>query len=266
MKSNNTDIMLSVFIICKNEEDRIVNAIQSVRRIADEIIVVDSGSQDSTMKVAKEGGADKVLYNEWYGYGPQKAYAESICKNDWVLNLDADEILSESLIVELKQLFLDIASGKHNDTYAYKLKIKIMPRFSKEAPFFGPKDVVIRLYNKKFASYQQSAIHDSVIVKTGKVKLLKSYVLHNCFRSYRHALEKINYYSDMQAADLYSKNRNPSNLRILFEPIFTFFKSYILNKYIFLGMEGFIEALIYSYSKTLRLAKARELFLKNQKK
>jgi len=266
MKSKKLPLPLSVFIISKNEEDRIVKAIQSVRELADEIIIVDSGSTDSTLKVAKEAGADKVIYNEWKGYGPQKAYAESLCKHDWVLNLDSDEEVTEKLSKEIRDVMTGIFEQTEQDTYAYKLKIKIMPRFLKKLPYFGPQDIVIRLYNKNFASYHTSIIHDSVIVKQGKIKLLNSPVLHNCFRSYRHALEKINYYSDLQAADLYRKKRNPSNLRILIEPIWSFLKSYILNKYIFLGIEGFIEAMIYSYSKTLRLAKTRELFLKNKVK
>ncbi|MBN8726905.1 MAG: glycosyltransferase family 2 protein [Xanthomonadales bacterium] len=84
---------LSVFIIALNEADRIATALESVKMLADEIIVVDSGSTDDTTRIAELHGA-RVLYNQWPGYGPQKKFAEDACRYEWVLNIDADEALS----------------------------------------------------------------------------------------------------------------------------------------------------------------------------
>ena len=81
---------LSVFIIAVNEADRIALTINSVRDWADEVIVIDSGSTDDTVAVAESHGA-RVVFNEWNGYGPQKVFGETLCRNDWLLNLDADE-------------------------------------------------------------------------------------------------------------------------------------------------------------------------------
>lgn len=261
IKRKNSRLPISVFIISKNEEDRIAYAINSVIGWVDEVIVVDSGSTDNTVEVAKKLGSTQVIYNQWQGYGVQKAYGESLCKNDWVLNIDADEEVTPELKDEINQIF----NNKPTHS-AYKVTVKITPRFSTSIPHFGPEDVVIRLYNKTRANYDTHTIHDSVHVKKGTSGKLKKYILHRCFRSYKHALDKINFYTTMQAEDMLRKNRCPLRTRILIEPIFSFIKSYFINKYIFLGFEGFIEAFIYSFSRTMRLAKARELFHEREKK
>ncbi len=261
IKRKSSKLPISVFIIARDEEDRIPYAINSVIGWADEVIVVDSGSKDNTVEVAKKLGSTQVMHHPWQGYGIQKSYAESLCKNDWVLNIDADEEITPELKDEIVELF------KSEPTHsAYNLTVKITPRFSVDAPILGPEDVVIRLYNKKKATYSTHEIHDSVIVKSGTIGKLKNIVLHRCFRSYSHAVEKINFYTNMQAEDMLKKNRCPLRIRVIIEPFFAFIKSYFINKYIFLGLEGFVEAVIYSFSKTLRLAKAREKFLEREKR
>jgi len=249
---------ISVFIITKNEEERIKDAIESVVDIADEIVIVDSGSEDTTKKIAKSFKKVRWYFNEWPGYGKQKKYAESLCKNNLVFNIDADERATEKLCTEL----LKVAKNTNRKFDAYKIDVKIKSRFSNITPMFGPKDRVIRFYDKKKCSYSDHPIHDSVIVIDCEVGVLKNHLTHECFKSYKHAVEKINGYTEMQAMDLFQKGRNPSTLRIIFEPSMAFWKAYILNKYIFLGLEGFIEACIYSFSRTLRLAKTKEKFIK----
>ncbi len=99
-----TSVPISVFIITKNEGDRIGQVIKAASQIASEILVIDSGSSDDTCKIALKLGAS-VLFNEWKGYGPQKIFAESRCKNKWILNIDADEELSPELCDEIKEIF-----------------------------------------------------------------------------------------------------------------------------------------------------------------
>jgi glycosyltransferase involved in cell wall biosynthesis len=257
----NSKIPVSAFIICKNEEDRISYAIKSVIDLVDEVVLVDSGSTDKTLEIVKKLGVSKVFYNEWKGYGQQKLFAEKKCKNDWVLNIDADEEVTPRLQEELKRIF-----GKNPQKSAYYIDIKICSRFTDKVPPIGPEDIVIRLYNKKTASYSSHEIHDTVKVKSGATGKLKNYIKHRCFISYEHAVNKINFYTSMQAQDMLKKNRCPSVIRIAFEPLYAFIKAYFINKYIFLGVEGFIEAVIYAFSKTLRLAKARELYLVSKRK
>lgn len=261
IKRKNSKLPISVFIIARDEEDRIPYAINSVIGWVDEVIVIDSGSKDNTVEVAKKLGTPKVVFNQWQGYGAQKSYGESLCKNDWVLNIDADEEVTPELKDEIVELFKP--EPEHS---AYNLTVKITPRFSATPPLLGPEDIVVRLYNKKKATYSTHTIHDSVIVNNGSVGKLKNIVLHRCFRSYSHAIDKINFYTNMQAEDMLKKNRCPLRVRVIVEPLFAFIKSYFINKYIFLGLEGFVESVIYSFSKTIRLAKAREKFLEREKR
>ena len=97
---------ISVFIITKNEADRIIPIINAIKDIADEILVIDSGSTDKTVEIASGLGA-KVVYNQWVGYGPQKVFGENLCHNNWILNIDADEEVSEELALEIKHLFFE---------------------------------------------------------------------------------------------------------------------------------------------------------------
>ena len=85
---------LSCFIITRNEARKLQAVIMSVRDLVDEVIVIDSGSTDDTVLIAETAGA-RVINHEWPGYGAQKRFGEEACRNDWVLNLDGDEVLSE---------------------------------------------------------------------------------------------------------------------------------------------------------------------------
>jgi len=254
---------ISIFIICKNEEDRIAHAIKSVREFASEIIVVDSGSTDKTLQVAQDCGADQILFRKWEGYGQQKRYAESICAHDWILNIDADEEVSPKMQSHIREIFED---GSYQEFSAFKVEIKFWPRFKKSTEdSILPSIIVPRLYNKKYASFKDSTVFDSVELREGKCGLLRGCLIHRCFRSFTHAIDKINYYSSMQAEDAFARGKEPPTIRIIFEPIWTFMKSYFAKKYIFLGTEGLLMALLYSIQRTIRLIKIKEKFLYNRR-
>lgn len=254
-------IPLSVFIIAKNEADRIPAVIKSVIDWVDEVIVIDSGSEDNTEKVSQQLGA-KVLYHEWKGYGPQKVYGQSECRNDWILNLDADEEVSPRLAQEIQALF-----NKQHTHKAYRFPIKIISRFQEKPGIFAPSNDPIRLYHKAYAGFKDSTVHDSVILyEKTSVGKFKGHVNHRCFRSYKHAVDKINFYTSMLAEDMVARGKKPNTLRILLEPAIAFLKAFILRRYLFLGLDGFVESIIYAFARTLRLAKAREAWKAKQSK
>jgi glycosyltransferase involved in cell wall biosynthesis len=253
---------VSVFIIAKNEEDRIPKPIKSVIDWVDEVIVIDSGSSDKTQEVSSSLGA-KTVFNEWKGYGPQKVYGETLCKNQWLLNIDADEEVTPELQNEIIQLF----EGGEPECNAYHVKIKIMGSFDKEPHRFAPYHNQLRLYQKEYAGFKDSTVHDSVVPKEGtncKLGQLKNIVNHRSFRSYSHAIAKINRYSSMQAEHMFKKGRKPSPIRITIEPFISFFKGYFFKRNFLMGIDGFIEALIYTFARTLRLIKAREIWKKHK--
>lgn len=249
---------ISVFIITKNEEDRVPLAIKSVLGWVDEVFVIDSGSTDKTMDVANNLGAI-TLYNEWKGYGPQKVFGESLCRNKWLLNIDADEEITPELRDEIIHEF---ESGEPRFK-AYSVVIKDVSRFSNKAGRFTGSHTQTRLYHKDYSGFKDSTVHDSVVFKDGvnePIHKFKNIVLHRSFRSYTHAVAKINYYSTMQAEDMFARGRNPSAIRIILEPFLGFLKGYFIKRHCFLGLEGFIEGILYAFARTLRLAKAREMW------
>lgn len=252
---------ISVFIIAKNEADRIPHSIRSVQGWVDEIIVIDSGSTDTTMQVSKSMGA-KVVFHQWEGYGPQKIYGEGLCRNHWVLNIDADEAVDAAMRAHIESLF---AEGKEPEKPAYRTPVKTVFMYQDTPPIFAPSNNPIRLYDKRRAGFKPSTVHDSVVTHNGeKAGQLKGMLVHRCFRDLTHWAQKINDYSLMQAQDMIARGRKPKVWRIVAEPFYSFLKAYFLRRYVFYGIDGFVGSMMYVYARMLRLAKARELLKKQR--
>lgn len=258
-----TKIPISVFFICKNEADRIAKAILAVKNFAEETIVIDSGSSDETCKIATYHGA-KVIFNEWKGYGQQKIFGENQCHNDWVLNLDGDEEVSPELVTEI----FDIFSNKiERETAGFRIKIVNKFRFEDKPKRLAYFYNQIRLYNKNLAGFKNSAIHDSVELKTanlGKIKQLNGIVYHQSFRSFQHWIEKINSYSQLQAKDAFFSKKPPTNLKIFMSPLLAFFKSYFIRRYWIYGVDGIIYSMLFAFSRFVKMIKIREIFQENK--
>ena len=109
---------LSIFIIARDEADRIGRTIEAVRGLSDDIVLVDSGSTDGTQGIAERLGA-RVVFNPWPGYGQQKRFAEEQCRHDWLLNIDADEVVPPDLAAEIASLF----AGPGPAADAYQIRI-----------------------------------------------------------------------------------------------------------------------------------------------
>lgn len=247
---------ITATIIAKNEADRISRAILSVRGWADEIIVVDSGSTDGTVAIAEGLGA-RVFFNPWPGYGPQKRFAEVLCRNKWVFNIDADEEVTSELEAEIRDLF---ANGSPEGK-AFAVKTNCVFPFEDRPRRFAVSMVHGRLYHTDFARFKDSTVHDSIVLRDGgKPVLLKHGLNHYIFRSHAHAVDKVNFYSSMQAEDLYRKGRNPGAVKIAVAPLWAFVKAYVFRGYFRYGVDGVIRSYIYAFSRLIRLAKAREHF------
>jgi len=246
---------ISVFIITRNEADRVPVALRSVHDWVDEMIVVDSGSEDNTLEVARNLGA-RTLLHEWRGYGPQKVFAESQCRNDWVLNIDADEEMSPNLRAEITALFKD----SEPTCTAYTLPILPLHAFQLKGHSWTAHHHPIRLYRKSMAGFKSELVHDSVVVRAGKSGHLRGMVNHRSFRSFTHHLDKLNFYSSAQAEDLFLKGREPSILTLLFTPPLAFIKAMILRREFVNGVDGVITSYMYAFQRFIRLAKTRERF------
>jgi len=250
---------ISVFIITKDEEDRIYRSIKSVIDWVDEVIIIDSGSTDNTVKIVEDLGI-KVIFNEWPGFGPQKIFGESLCKNKWILNIDADEEVTDELRQNIEHLF---KSGEPEQS-AFKMYWKILFEYQQKPSLFATGSNFVRLYNKEKSGFRDSQIHDSVVIREGTMGEIKGYIWHRNFTSVKRWLKKNDSYTDKQAEDLFKKGRNPSLIRIIFEVPLTFLKAYFIRRNFIYGTNGFIFSILYSQSKFLRLAKTRELFEKEK--
>ncbi|MFZ9180929.1 MAG: glycosyltransferase family 2 protein [Rickettsiales bacterium] len=251
-------IPISVFIITKNEADRIGKIIQSVKSFADEIIIIDSGSTDDTKKICDELQV-KFIFNPWQGYGPQKIFGENICKNQWLLNIDADEEVSPELANEIKEIFNQEIQP---EVAGFRVKIVNKFRFEVKPHRFAYYYNQLRLYNKNFAGFKNSSVHDSVILKDSNHKILQlnNIIYHQSFRDFSHWVDKINSYSTMQAKDAVLKNKKLGFFKILLAPTLAFFKAYFVRRYFIYGFNGIIYSYLYAFSRFLKMVKIREEF------
>lgn len=257
--TNQVKLPISVIIITKNESDIISESLSSVIEWVDEVILIDSFSDDGTDVIAKNMGA-KVIQREWPGYGPQKRYAEDQAKNDWILNIDADEIVTSELFNEIQRIF-------NSSLYADGFKISIKDQFigSERLSSYTPYRP-IRLYNKTVGRYRDSIVHDRVVMpEQAKIMNLKNCIAHKSFRSFRKRVEKMNDYSDDQVRDMISKGRRLSNIRIIFEPITSFITCYVIRGYWRDGLYGYIYSVNFAYSRFLRAIKLFEAISKKSR-
>ncbi|HZH12701.1 MAG TPA: glycosyltransferase family 2 protein [Microvirga sp.] len=245
---------LSVFIIAKNEADRIGATIRAVRDLTDDLIVIDSGSTDGTQGVAEELGA-RVIFNPWPGYGLQKRFGEDQCRHEWILNIDADEELSPALREEIKALF---AHGEP-PYRAYGIPIaEIYPGESEPHPL-AYRIAPVRLYHKDAGRYSTSLVHDRVELKPGTtVGKLKGLVHHRSIRSLGDQISKLNFYTDQLALDLEVRGVSIPTWRVYFEFPAAFIKAYFGRLHFLRGTYGFLIAMNYAIWRHLRLAKHYE--------
>lgn len=151
-------IPITVFIIAQDEEDRIGRAVASCIDWVDEVIVIDSGSCDQTIAVAQRLGA-RVLHHDWHGYGLQKRFGEDQCRNDWVLNIDADEIVTAELQEEILGLFQTTVLDACD---FWKVDICDVWAHEKTAAKHAYAYTQIRLYRRSIGRFSESAVHDTV--------------------------------------------------------------------------------------------------------
>ncbi len=253
---------ISAYVVTLNEEDRLDRTLKALNQAVDEVVVVDSGSTDRTEEIARANGA-KFIFNRWKSYCDQKHFAEQQCSNDWVLLVDADEVLNEKLIEEIQKI--KTIPPKAN---AYNIKIRnILP--NQEKPYLPWADFsVVRLYNKSVVSMPaDQGNHDRVFIPKGeKVKTLKGYMKHYSFLNLEQTTAKYNLHSTEMQKKLNQKGVKYSTPRLITEFSRQFFINYFKKGLVFGGKEGFIYAVCCAYFRFLKVAKNIENQGKNANK
>lgn len=246
-------IKLSVYLITLNEEARLEKTLKAVKQIADEIIIVDSGSTDKTKSISEKYGA-KFFYHKWISYANQKHYAQEQCTNECVLSIDADEVLSSELIEEIKII-------KESPQYdIYKIKIGDMfPGYI--APSKGAKKYnLARLYNRGYADMpQDNMTKDRIeIKKNAKIGQLRGLIHHYSYLNLHHQVDKLNNFTDQVVQTAISEHKKYGSLRLLTEFFRQFICYYIIKRNFLNGQWGFISSVNHAYFRFLKIAKWHE--------
>lgn len=228
--------MLSVIIIAKNEAHKIRRCLASVA-FADEIIVLDSGSEDNTPAIAQEY-TSQVYQTDWQGYGVQKQRALNYAKGDWVLNLDADEFVSPALKQAILQAMAD------NQADAYRIPIQ-MHFYDRPLRYSSSPSRHIRLFKREGARYSDDIVHEKIILpENSRVEQMKAAIWHHSFDDVSHALTKMNKYSSYSAKIRIKSKKKISMAKTILASTWMFLRCYVLQKGFLDGRAGFLFAVM----------------------
>lgn len=214
---------LSVFIICQDEERIIGACLEQVAKIADEIIVVDSGSTDATLEIARRF-TDRIYHQDWLGYGRQKNVALSKCENEWVMSVDSDEVIPDDLIDEIRELDFQAPA------YRIARKLFLGNKFIRWGGYYP--DYQLRLFRKSLGRFSDARVHESV-------KL-------NCRENCPRLSHPLNHYSYENLAEMRAAFREFAELsdrqanlpRAVLNFLYTLFNKLVLRLGFLHGMLG----------------------------
>lgn len=231
---------LSVIIITKDEADRIERCLESVAPLADEIIVVDSGSRDGTLDIVRRY-TDKVFVTDWPGYGLQKQRALEHATCEWVLSIDADEALSPRLAEEIRE----VVAGAP-DAIGFKLPWAVVV-FGKTLRHGRSARAPLRLFRREGARFSEDIVHEKVVLPPGKVKRLSGRLFHYTHRDFGHYLQKNREYAWLGAQKRYAAGRRGFGLTgAALRALWTFFVIYVVRLGFLDGPPGFLVAVMYA--------------------
>ena len=248
---------LSVILITKNEAERLPRCLESVRGLADEIVVLDSGSTDATLEIARRY-TDKVYVSpDWPGFGPQKNRVLDYATGDWVLSLDADEWLTPELAAEVRHtLQAPIA-----EVYEIPRLSSFCGRPMRHSGWWP--DHVVRLFRRGAARFSDDLVHERLVF-TGQVVGLKGILLHESFRTLEEVLNKANSYSSQGAQQALVRGKQGGLGRAIAHALWALIRTYVLKRGFLDGREGLMvaisnaEGVYYRYLKLMYLTEQKK--------
>jgi len=250
---------LSAYIRTMNEARMIGDVVKAALAVADEVVVVDCGSTDDTVARAQAAGA-RVIHQAWLGNGKQKRFAEAQCRHDWLLDLDADEVVTPELAAEIRALF----EAGEPPAGIYRIPLTIAPPIGRPWAGFGG---VIRqkLYDRRVVRAPDHAAWDQFdIPKDAKLASLRAPILHYAFSDTAHLMEKLNRNSSTRARELPPKPAALLVLRIFFGLPFYVAKRYFLDGLFRGGVYGFAFSMMSGFGRWLRDVKMFERLMRER--
>lgn len=236
-------------IIVKDAENTIKNTLKSLERFA-EVILYDNGSLDKTISIIKEFPNTKLIEGEFFGFGPTKNKAASYSTNNWILSLDADEVLSKEFIDNLAVLEL-------NENVVYTILRTNYYKNTKIEYCWG-NDIIVRIYNKLETSFSSSKVHEKVICENKTVIQLDGIVQHYPYSNMTDFIIKLDRYSTIFAQDNVGK-KSSSPLKAILNAKFSFLKTYFLKRGFLDGYAGLIIAFSHMATNFYKYMKLYEL-------
>ncbi|MBK8628022.1 MAG: glycosyltransferase family 2 protein [Saprospiraceae bacterium] len=230
------DTIFSAVIIAKNEEIIISKTITALLQVTDDVVIVlDDRSMDATNRIALDLGA-RVYHKSWEGYSANKNFGIDKAKNDWILCLDADEVLDDTLVLQLNQLKPDVSNvyEMNIQTYLGQYPVKYCGWFP---------DWNIRLFNKTVMRWNDSYVHEKLVSKNKlKHTRISGLIRHYSFNDEAHMISKFDYYAKLRANEWIKSGKKPPIIKQWFGPLFRFVRTYILKLGILDGKYGYIIA------------------------
>jgi glycosyltransferase involved in cell wall biosynthesis len=244
--------LLSVAIITKNEAERLPGCLRSLS-FSDEIVVVDSGSLDDTVRIAESFGA-RVLVETWRGYAAQKQFAVEQCRHKWVLVLDADERVpaatAKLIVGQLARNNPAIAA------YSFKRKNYLHGRWIRHCGWWP--DRIVRLVDRTRGAFDGRPVHERWITDE-EVRDLDACIEHVSFRRYSDLVSKMETYSNLSSRELFERDQPVSALTPVLHGAWMFLKTYLLELGFLEGFDGFTISIMNAGGSFLKYAKLREL-------
>jgi glycosyltransferase involved in cell wall biosynthesis len=245
---------LSVVIICKNEAHIIGSTLARVQGITDDIVIVDSGSTDGTQEIVKQIGA-RLIETDWKGFGITKNMGVQAAKYDWILSIDADEMID----ARLRQSILDEDLANENKVFSLAYRNYIGKKELRFGEWGGDKH--IRLFNRKKVVWSNEPVHEQLLLPAGiEIKKIAGFVEHITMRDIAEYATKTIDYALLNADKYYRMGKKASWWKIYLSPGFTFFKNYILRLGFLDGAEGYLTARMTAFYTYLKYARLRELY------
>lgn len=246
-------IKLSVVVITLNEEKNLRRCLDSVKTVADEIVVVDSLSTDDTIKIAEEFGA-KIVLQKFLGHIEQKNFAAGEASYDWVLSLDADECLTP----ELAQNILDTKANPIKNAYRFPRLNNFCGKWIHHSGWYP--DAKIRLFNRTKGKWTGENPHDKWILDNTNENAgsLQGDMLHYSFNNISEYVKKVEKYTEIAARLRVEKGKNYSLLKIIIVPQWKFFSDFILRLGFLDGYAGWLVCRLNAMETMIKYAKTRQ--------
>ncbi len=245
---------ISGTIITLNEERNLPRALESLR-CCDEVLVVDCGSSDRTVEIAKDYGA-RAIQADWLGFAGQKNYASDHAAYDWILSVDADEAVSEELEAEILQIK---NKGPRYDAYSFPRMAQYLGKWILHSGWYP--DRKIRLFDRRSARWVGDYVHESVVAESAAGSL-KGNLLHYTCNSLSEHLRSIDRYTTLAAEEVLAQGRPIGVRPMLIDPLWTFLRTYIVHAGFLDGVEGLTIAHMASLYTFMKYAKARDARLR----